>query len=225
MPPLVKPGFGPSAPDLLGRLPRWVHVGLAVVAAALVALAAWWMLAGRNAGQRFTVVPGPVPSNLSWGEELERVQEEGALLALVHRREDGLFLSSFTVRPLTLPPYRGQSSGFLPLFATFHIDDLRDRQADFKLVEEGKARVNFVPGYEVVFRAKGPGPGGSRTVYGRDVMLVPDVPGARRGVLLQLRTTPAAETPNPQGTGDYGPLRTPFRSFRLGTEPDGGSAG
>lgn len=221
----MKPGFGPSAPHLLGRLPRWVRVGLAVLAAALVGLAAWWVIAGRNPGERFAVVPGPVPSNLSWGEEFERVQEQGALLALVHRREDGLFLSSFTVRPLTLPPYRGQSSGFLPLFATFHIDDLRNRQADFELVEEGKARLNAVPGYEVVFRAKFPGPGGGRTLYGRDVMLVPDVPGARRGVLLQLRTTPASETPNPRGTGDSGPLRTPYRSFRLGIEPDDAGTG
>jgi len=193
-----------------------------LLAAGVVVLAAWWVIAGRNAGERSIVVPGAVPFNVTWGREFERVREEGALLALVHRRADGLFLSSFTVRPLTLPPYRGPSSGFLPLFATFHIDALRDREADFKLVEEGKARVNLVPGYQVVFRAKRPGPAGERTFYGRDVLLVPDVPGARRGVLVQMRTTPASDTPNPPGTGDYGPLRTPFRSFRLGTEPDDG---
>jgi len=219
LPALVKPGFGPSAPELLGRLPRWAQVGLALLAAALVALAAWWMIAGRGDGEQFTVVAGPVPSTLAWGEEFERVAQEGALLALEHRRRDGLFLSSFTVRPLLLPPYRGQSSGILPLLATFHIDDLRDRHPDFRLVEEGKARLNGIPGYQAVFRAKRRGPAGERTIYGRDVMLVPDVPGARRGVLLQLRATPASATPNPRGIGSYGPLRTPYRSFRLGTDP------
>ncbi len=129
-------------------------MALALLAAVLVALAAWWVVAGRNAGEQFTVVPGPVPFTLTWGEEFERVQGDGALLALEHRREDGLFISSFTVRPMTLPPYRGRSSGFLPLFATFHIDDLREREAGFRLVEEGKARINLVPGYEVVFRTK-----------------------------------------------------------------------
>ncbi|HEV2752282.1 MAG TPA: hypothetical protein VGV36_00460, partial [Solirubrobacteraceae bacterium] len=203
MAPVVKPGFGPSAPQLLGRLPRWAQVVFAVLAAALVALAAWWVVAGRNAGEEFTVVPGPVPFNLTWGEEFERVQRDGALLALEHRREDGLFISSFTVRPMTLPPYRGRSSGFLPLFATFHIDDLREREADFQLVGEGKARINLVPGYEGVFRTKRSGADRERTIYGRDVMLVPDVPGARQGVLLQLRATPASRTPNPMGTGDY----------------------
>ena len=38
------------------------------------------------------------------------------MLAL-RRERNGLFLDSYVVRPLTLPPYRGAVGGTLPVFA------------------------------------------------------------------------------------------------------------
>jgi hypothetical protein len=210
---LVKPGFGPSGPDLLRRLPRPVRLALVVAALALAGLVVWWATLGATAGETWVVVQEPFAFNLTYGEEFERVQG-GAALDLERVREDGLFVSSFAVRDLTLPPYEGQAGGILPLLATFHVRGLRERLEGFELVEEGRTRVNFVPGYEVVFQYDL----GERTVYARDVFLVPEVPGQRAGAQLELRATPTSGTPNAESIGDVGAIRLPFRSFRLGTE-------
>jgi len=213
MSPLVKPGFGPSGPDLLRRLRRSVRAALAVAVLALAGLAVWWATLGATAGETWVVVEEPFAFNLTYGEEFERVQGDAAL-DLERVREDGLFVSSLAVRELTLPPYEGNAGGALPLLATFHVRELRERLEGFELVEEGRTRVNFVPGYEVVFRYDL----GERTVYARDVFLVPEVPGQRAGAQLELRATPTSGTPNAQSIGDVGAIRLPFRSFRLGTE-------
>ena len=42
--------------------------------------------------------------------------------------------------------------GALPAFASEHIEELRAELPDFELVNEGRARVNGAPGYEVRFR-------------------------------------------------------------------------
>lgn len=210
---LVKPGFGPSGPGLLRRLPRPVRLALVVAALALAGLVVWWATLGATAGETWVVVQEPFAFNLTYGEEFERVQG-GAALDLERVREDGLFVSSFAVRELTLPPYEGQAGGILPLLATFHVRELRERLEGFELVEEGRTRVNFVPGYEVVFQYDL----GERTVYARDVFLVPEVPGQRAGAQLELRATPISGTPNAESIGDVGAIRLPFRSFRLGTE-------
>ncbi|MCP9490828.1 MAG: hypothetical protein MSC31_13280 [Solirubrobacteraceae bacterium MAG38_C4-C5] len=210
---LVRPGLGPSGPDLLRRLPRAVRAALAVGALALAGLVVWWATLGATAGETWVVVEDPFTFNLTYGDEFERVQGDGAL-DLERVREDGLFVSSFAVRDLTLPPYEGNAAGVLPLLATFHVRELRERFEGFELVEEGRTRVNFVPGYEVVFQYDL----GERTVYGRDVFLVPEVPGLRAGAQLELRATPTSGTPNAESIGDVGAIRLPFRSFRLGTE-------
>jgi hypothetical protein len=210
---LVKPGFGPSGPDLLRRLSRPVRLALVVAALALAGLVVWWATLGATAGETWVVVQEPFAFNLTYGEEFERVQG-GAALDLERVREDGLFVSSFAVRELTLPPYEGTAGGILPLLATFHVRELRERLEGFELVEEGRTRVNFVPGYEVVFQYDL----GERTVYARDVFLVPEVPGQRAGAQLELRATPTSGTPNAESIGDVGAIRLPFRSFRLGTE-------
>jgi hypothetical protein len=210
---LVKPGFGPTGPDLVRRLPRSVRAALVVAALALAGLVVWWATLGATAGETWVVVEEPFAFNLTYGEEFERVQGDAAL-DLERVREDGLFVSSLAVRELTLPPYEGPAGGVLPLLATFHVRELRDRLEGFELVEEGRARVNFVPGYEVVFQYDL----GERTVYARDVFLVPEVPGQRAGAQLELRATPVSGTPNAESIGDVGAIRLPFRSFRLGTE-------
>jgi hypothetical protein len=212
---LVKPGFGPSGPDLLRRLPRPLGAALAVAALALAGLVVWWATLGATAGETWVLVEEPFTFNLTHGEEFERVQG-GAALDLERVRADGLFVSSFAVRDLTLPPYEGLAGGVLPLLATFHVRELRERLEGFELVEEGRTRVNTVPGYEVVFQYDL----GERTVYARDVFLVPEVPGQRAGAQLELRATPTSGTPNAESIGDVGAIQLPFRSFRLGTERD-----
>ena len=213
---LVKPGFGPSGPDLLRRLPRPVRLALAVLVIGLVGLVVWWGTSGATAGETWVLVEQPFTFNLTYGEDFEQVGRQDAALVLERYRADGLFVSSFTVKEVTLPPYRGLASGMLPLYATAHIAKLRENLEGFELVEEGKTRVNLVPGYEVVFQAER----GERTIYGRDVFLVPEVPGQRRGALIELRATPTSGTPNATSVGAVGSIKQPYRSFRFGTERD-----
>jgi hypothetical protein len=220
----VKPELGPTLPDLAGprwhRLPRAARLALSLLVALLVVLLAARVLGGgAGAGETPVVVREPVGFNLRFGPGLERVDpEQGELLRLVDRRRTERFLQSFTVMPLTLRPYRGLAGGELPVAAEALKTRLGSRFDDFRLVEEGRTRINEVPGYEVVFSARGDD---GRRLYGRWVMMLPltDPPTPQtRGVVLALLGTFAAGIPNVDSVGDQGQLKLALRSFRFGTE-------
>jgi hypothetical protein len=215
---LVRPEAGPTLPDLLRPLPRVARAAVWGGLAAIVLVLAWLALGGADPAEEEIVVRGERTFNLAHGGTFERVAAPGALLALQRRREDGLFLDGFTVRPLTLPPYRGAASGTLPLVGGERLAALERRLEGFRPANpvEGRTRVNAAPGYQLTYALRRDG----RTIYARDILLVPDAPGERRGVLLELRTTPAAGTPNAARVGATGALRLPLRSFRFGTERD-----
>lgn len=215
----LKPGYGPTLPELLARLPRPAR--LAVTAAGVLGLALVIAVAVRTgADETAVIVREPVTFNLVYGPDLERRRTPGALLALERRRGD-LFLDSYVVRELVLAPYRGAATGTLPVVAFDYIERLRRRHAGFELVVEGRTRINNGIGYQVVFRARL----GARTLYGRHLLLVAEEPeGLRRGVVLELASTPAAGTPNAEAAGTTGALKTALRSFRFGTEREGGTA-
>jgi hypothetical protein len=138
----------------------------------------------------------------------------GELLRLERRNERGLFVQSFAVAPLELPAYRGDAGGMLPLLASRRIEELERDLPGFELAEEGKARINQVPGYTFAFRARL----GARRLYGRVAMLPEPVPGSRRGVELFLESTPAGGAVKAQDVGAVGLNKQPYRSFRFGTE-------
>jgi hypothetical protein len=218
----VKPEYGPTLPDLVaprwGRVPRVVRVPAVVLAALLVVAAAALALRARGAGDVSVVVERPVAFNLRHGEALPRVAPRGGELLRLEGRRGPLFLQSFAVERLVLAPYRGVPSGEFPVAAERVKARLARRFGEFALVEEGRTRVNEVPGYEVVFTARSPT---GRRLYGRWVMLVPltDPPTPqRRGVTLELLGTPAAGIPNAGLIGDAGQLKLPLRSFRFGTD-------
>ena len=219
----VKPELGPTLPELAApwwrRAPRAARVAV-VALAAVVVLALVYLLATRaGANEVAEVVEEPIAFNLRHAETLPRVDAEpGELLRLEAKRPSGLFLQSFAVTPLVLPPYRGAPSGVLPIAAERIKARLARRFDDFALVEEGRMRINEQPGYEVVVSARS---AEGRRLYGRWVMLVPftDPPTPqRRGATLQLLGTPAAGIPNAASIGDAGGLKLPLRSFRFGTE-------
>ena len=215
----VKPELGPTLPQLLR--PWWrrasmpVRVLVGAVTAVVVALLVVGAIGGASRGDTHVVVEQPVAFNLRHGPTLHRVKPDaGALLALEATRGD-LFLQSFHVEPLRLPSYEGLPAGELPVVAERLKDRLARRFAEFRLVEEGRTTINEVHGYEVVFAARSED---DRRLYGRWVMLVPEEPGKRDGVTLELLGTPAAGIPNAEAIGDEGQLKLPMRSFRFGTE-------
>lgn len=215
----VKPQYGPTLVQMLAPRSLAVRAGagaLAVLLLLAVLLVAW----STRADETFVLERAPVTFNLVYGPQLERVQQRGAAVALENERR-GLFLDSYVVRPLTLPRYRGVASGTLPVYAVGYIDRLRERYRGFEFVAEGRSRINNGIGYQVTFRTKQ----GTRTLYGRHLLLVEEKPdGLRRGVVLELTSTSAAGTPNATEIGNHGALKTPLRSFRFGQEREGGTA-
>ena len=215
---VLKPGFGPTLPQLVGGLPRPLRAA-AVAFAVLLVLGAASLAIVLRPDQTNVIVRGPVTFNLTYGPKLERVSAPGSLLAL-RRERNGLFLDSYVVRPLDLPPYRGAAGGMLPAYAVHYLDELRERYGPLQLAADGRTRINNGIGHQLVLRARR----GGRTLYVRHLLLVPDAPeGARRGVVVELESTPAAGTPNAVGVGNAGPLKQAMRSFRFGTERKGGT--
>jgi hypothetical protein len=215
---VVKSQFGPTLPQLVATLPRAPRAAVFALVALLIAGGGLLALRAR-AGEIQAIVRGPTTFNLVYGPQLERVSRPGALLAL-RRDRGGLFLDSYVVRPLDLPPYRGAVGGMLPVYVGHYLPGLRRRYGAFELEADGRTRINNAVGYQLVLRARR----GARTLYVRHMLLVPATPeGARRGVVVELESTPAAGTPNAVGIGNAGPLKQAMRSFRFGTSREGGT--
>jgi hypothetical protein len=213
-PPLVLPEHRPTLVEELARLRRAAVALVVGVAAAL--LIAVLLLVLRSDGDEVEYVQrAPIAFNFRAPPELRPARrDDGAYVRLVRHRADGLFLDSFAVSPLALPAYRGDPSGLLPLFADREIARLRGAHREFELLQEGKARINEVPGYMLGFRARQ----GRRLLLGRVVLLPEPVPRPRRGVRLELLSTPAAGVGSVDDVVSQGAAKMPYRTFRFGTE-------
>jgi len=207
---LVRPEFGPPLTTLLRRrgIPAAVTVALIlalVVAGGLVML----LVRPGKDGEQLVHEGEPVFNVLHEPDALHQARpRDGELLRLEGRR--GRQSVAVTVQPLTLPAFRGDvTHALLPSFASEHIEGLRAQLPGFELEEEGRARVNDAPGYEVSFRAG--------DTFGSDVLLVPSEDETNGAVILSLRRTV---------TGPLGPAaheltnlaRKAFRSFRYGRD-------
>jgi hypothetical protein len=211
----IKAEYGPT----LGRLlsPRWrasspLTRGLvrALVVGA-IALAVGAFLTLENAHYSHG---GRVPFSFSYRglnrvpagpDEWVRLERHGA---------GGVLEDSYAVRPLLLPRYSGALTGELPLYAAGYIRTLRAHDADFVLRGEGKTRVNAVPAYNVEYTTRIAG----RTMFGRDVLLVAQNPGAREGVNIVMLTSPTAnsQVTSPLEVASEGVLLKPLKTFTLG---------
>ena len=181
-------------------------------------LAIFLLARGTSAGGTRVVRESPVAFNVLQPDAMREV--EPAAGELLHLQRKGL--DDFIVMPLNLPEYEGERSGdeaagrdriggVLPVQAARELDALRERFPNLEPVEEGKARINQVAGYSLVFRA-------SRRprLYGRLTML--PQPGTREGVKLLMLANPDAGADKARDVGARGELKIPYRSFRFGTE-------
>ena len=205
---LVAPPHRPTLKEELARLPtRFRYAAIAVLA--LLAVAAIFLLAGGATAENGTrvVVEEPIAFNLRYPDGMERVSGD----ALLHLQRPGK--DEFTVEPLELPAYTGDVGGVLPVEASREVERLKERFPNLELVEEGKVRINRAAGYSLVFRASR-----SPRMYGRLVLLPEPVPGSRTGVKLLMLATPAGGAGKARDVGTSGAVKTPYRSFRFGTE-------
>lgn len=147
------------------------------------------------------------------GHAMRRVAPRRGELARLEAHRPGLALS-VTVRPLRLPAYHGGATAVLPLHAEAQIKRLRRLLDGFEFRGEGRSRVADLPGYQFRFRA-----GSSRRViHGRDVLLVPDRPGARDGVVLGLLQTSTDGTLDDADLALIDVVKEAFRSLQFGSE-------
>jgi hypothetical protein len=212
----IKPEYQPTLGQLLA--PRWHSASPlargAVIAAlgALLALIVATVLTLENASFSHG---GRVPFSFSYRSLYKVRPDPGGWVKVQRRSPGGRLEDSFAVEPLRLPPYGGGQSGELPLYAEGYIAGLQRRYKDFVLRGEGKTKVNAVPAsFNVFYTAKVEG----RTMFGRDVLLLPERPGAREGVDIVMLTAPGA---NPQVTSPLevataGVLLRPLNTFTLG---------
>jgi hypothetical protein len=213
----VLPEFGPTLPELAGprwrTLPRAARIALAVVAALVLVVVLWRLVAGD--GRTAVVVSAPVAFNLTYDpEQLERAAPgAGASLRLVTPPADP-DPEQVTVAPARLPAYRGDINGILPVYAAGVIREMRRADPSFVLRSEGRTRVNRQPGYQIQFQTRRDG----RTAYGRRTFLFADEPAQREGADILLEAVRSPSIPNVDAVGSNGPTKLPYRSFRLGTE-------
>jgi hypothetical protein len=211
----MKPEYGPT----LGRLlsPRWRAasrpVRAAVIAAGLGLLAL--LLGAALTLENATYSHGGKVSFSFAYRSLYRVAPDpGGYVKVERHRADGELEDSYAVEPLRLPPYSGELSGELPLYASGYIRALAQRHAGFVLRGEGKTRVNTVPAYQVLYTAIVDG----RPMFGRDVLLLPERRGAREGVEIVMLTSPTAnaQVDSPLEVAGTGVLLRPLKTFSFG---------
>jgi hypothetical protein len=207
----LKPQYGPTLGKLLE--PRWrsaAPAARAIVIAAgigLLALAVAVVLSLLNASYSHG---GRAPFSFEYKSLYRTATEPGDYVTLV-RTSHGLLQDSYAVAPLVLPAYRGESSGELPVFATGYTRALAGRLSHFRLEGEGKTRISStLAGYDVLYTAIVDG----RTMYGRNVMLLPGGHGVREGVVLEMLSSEPATISLPVASS--GVLETPLKTFSFG---------
>jgi hypothetical protein len=210
----MKPEYGPTLGQLLA--PRWraasrlVRATLVAAGAVLVALLTGLALTLTNPVYSHG---GPVPFSFSYRGLYRVAPERGGYVRVHKRSSDGVLQYSFAVDPLTLPPYTGELSAELPMYAATYIASLRGRYLhdEFQLRGEGKAQVHSVIGYDVLYTALVEG----RPMYGRDILLLPEKAGVRQGVVIAMLTAPglSKQIRAPLEVASTGVLMAPLRSF------------
>jgi hypothetical protein len=207
----LKPQYGPTLGKLLEpywRLARPSVRAFAVAAGVgLLALAVGIVLSLLDAGYSHG---GRVPFSFKYKGLYRTATEPGDYVTLV-RTSHGLLQDSYAVAPLVLPRYRGEASGELPLYASNYSRTLARRLAHFRLEGEGKTRISStLSGYHVLYTAIVDG----RTMYGRNVMLLPHGRGVREGVVLEMLSSEPATISLPVASS--GVLETPLKTFSFG---------
>ena len=211
----IKPAYGPTLGRLLSpwwrRSSRLVRALTLAAVVGVVVLAVGAFLTLENAHYSHG---GKTPFSFSYRGLYRVAPGAGDYVRLERHDAAGRLEDSFAVAPLRLPAYSGGLTGELPLYAAGYIGVLRSRYDEFVLRGEGKTRVNTVPAYEVIFTAHVAG----QTMWGRDVLLLPERPGVRDGVNITMLTTPTAnaDVTSPLEVASEGVLLRPLKTLSLG---------
>jgi hypothetical protein len=212
----MKPEYGPT----LGRLlaPRWNVasrlVRVAVVTAG-VGLLAVLLGAGLTLENAHYSHGAPVPFSFAYRDLYRVAPEPGGYVRVQSDWPNGELKYSYAVDPLRLPPYSGELTAEIPLFATSYVRSLSGRYSDFALSGEGKSKINnTLTGYQVAYSAVLDG----EQVYGRDILMVPAGSGVREGVVIRMLAAKSAnaQVTSPREVAQTGILLRPLKTFSFG---------
>jgi hypothetical protein len=214
---VVREEFGPTLPELVGErlhVPvRTVWRGLAAAGVVVALVLAWLLFVRDTPGQAGVVVREPVTFNLIYTDAMRRVAPRAGETLRLQSRAGAP--QSFAVRPLRLAPYKGDVSATLTLLSARLIREMSATYPGFLWRGDGRVNINKQPGYQIVFQARI----GGHTTYGKRVLLVaaPDPP-PREGLDITMLAQRSPATPRADAVAANGPLKTPYRSLRFGTD-------
>jgi hypothetical protein len=220
----LKSEYGPTLGELLA--PRWrrASAGMRLLWVAVAAL-----LVAAIAGAALTLASptvshgAPVPFSFSYAG-LYRTSPNAGGYAKVQHVVDGRLEDSFAVEPFLLPPYHGALGAALAMYASGYVQRLAAGEggaqipahSGFVLRGQGSTQIDAVSSYatyNVFYTTTVQG----REMYGRNVLLLPDQPGARQGVEIAMLTTVAGnhQVTSPLDVGVKGALEEPLGTFAL----------
>jgi len=207
----LKSQYGPTLGGLLA--PRWraasrrtrsivVAIGVALLAA-IIGMVLTLLDAEYSRG-------GRVPFSFNYRGLYRTAPEPGGYVR-VARNSQGRLQASYEVAPLHLASYSGSVTGELPLFASGYERTLARRFPGVRFEGEGKTRISStLAGYQILYRAQIVG----RTMYGRDVMLLPSSAKARDGAVIEMLSSEPASVSKPVASS--GVLERPLKTFAFG---------
>jgi hypothetical protein len=238
----AEPDYGPSLPQLLRpwlrarSRPQRIALGVAALLL-LVGVIALVIRSEASVGSYQQTESdarerglNPIEFHFDHSRKLELSKPEGAYVR-AERRRGAELVASMTVSPFRMERREGFLAGYLPLVATDLERAAARRYDHFRLMFEGRARVNEVEGYQFAFTARLARAGGEepRQLFGRIVVLPepydyedpeeehPPGQNPTRGLLITMLATTLDEPDSPTRVGDEGILQKPFRSFRFGS--------
>jgi hypothetical protein len=211
----MKPEYGPT----LGRLlaPRWQAAGrpvrVAVVLVGVIGLLGVIGLVATLLNAHYSQ-GGKVPFSFAYRGLFKTTPDPGGYVKIRAPAGNGPLEYSYAVEPLELPPYSGGLSGELPVYATGYIRGLKAHDRGFVLRGQGKTRVNTVPAYQVLYTEILEG----RPFFGRNVLLLPERPGARLGVeiVMLASSTAGGKIHAASEVASEGVLLRPLKTFTFG---------
>ena len=210
----TRPEFGPSLATLVrGRFGVRERITIVLIVAVVATVPILLAVRRANVGGTPVVHRGTPTFALAYEPDwLRRAAPQDGEAIRFEARRNGMRMT-VTARPWDV---RLPSFAALPIEGSRHIERLRQQLAGFRLLDEGKARIDESLGYQVgfVFRE------GGRRVVARDLMLFPSDTATSGGVLLTFRQAKRGRGPLTEPQKDViKQTRKALRSFAFGTKP------
>ena len=156
----------------------------------------------------------PVSFHFNYAPGLKRVAPDPGSYVKIEKMQGEALVESLAVSPLNLAGQHGLPTAYLPIYIERFRSQIADRYPNARFVEDGRAKVNGLAGYQIFFLVAGAAPGGGE-LTGR-VVLLPQY-DLKKGVVLTAMAGQAAGFDRWTLLGDKGLLETTFESFDFGS--------